>query len=361
MGIADLTPLLKEQAPNCFVETPAYNLNNRRIAFDGHNWIFTVLGISVKEAGKNLKDPLDFISVDKVFINILRFFLTINIKLLNYKITPVWIWDAEDYVTPAKKDTRAKRREERKKLADKRDNLKETLENMSVLERPTELVNEYRKLQSSTFYFPKEKIIELKKLSERLGLPTLTAPGEGEYLAACLAVERIVACVYTADTDTIAMGAPFITKNFDRRGKELYIEGIFTPAILKTFDFDYIQFRELCYLLGCDFNTRVKGIGRKKALELMMKYKSLDKVLEYLNTLKGKDGTPKYDTSTINHEQCRELLTPKPSGFADRTELLNINAEEYDEDLDKYQLKSMFETLLSRTQNFKPAENVPKN
>lgn len=361
MGIADLTPLLKEQAPNCFVETAAYNLNNRRIAFDGHNWIFTVLGISVKEATKDLKDPFETISSDKVFTNILRFFLNINIKLLNYKITPVWIWDAEEYVTPAKKDTREARREARRKIAEKRDNIKELLESMNVLERPTELLNEYRKLQSITFYFPKEKIIELKKVSERLGLPTLTAPGEGEYLATCLAVERIVACVYSADTDTLAMGAPFVTKNFEKRGKELYIEGIFTPTILKTFDFDYIQFRELCYLLGCDFNNRVKGIGKKKALELMIKYKSLDKVIEYLDTVKNKDGSTKYDTSTINHEQCRELLTPKPSGFADKTELLNINPEEYDEDLDKYQLRPLFQTLLSRTQNFKPAENVPKN
>lgn len=360
MGIADLIPLLKEQSPNCFVETPAYNLNNRRIAFDGFNWVFTVLGISVKEASKN-NDTFEKVDLDEVFRNILRFFLSINIKLLNYKITPVWIWDSENYVTPEKTETREKRREDRKKISDKKKLLKEQLENMSVLERPTELINEFKKLQSTTFYFPSDKILELKQICERLGLPSITADGEGEYLAGCLAVERIVACVYSGDTDTLALGAPFITKSIKKKGKEVYIEGIFTPAILKTFNFDYIQFREMCYLLGCDFNKRIKGIGKKKALELMTKYQTLDKVVEYLDSIKNPDGSNKYDTSTLNHDKCRELLTPKPSGFANKTELLNVTPEDYDEDLEKYNLRSLFETLLSRTRNFKPAENVPKN
>jgi 5'-3' exonuclease len=117
----------------------------------------------------------------------------------------------------------------------------------------------------------------------------------------------------------------------------------------------------MCYLLGCDFNKRIKGIGKKKALELMTKYQTLDKVVEYLDSVKNPDGTNKYDTSTLNHDKCRELLTPKPSGFANKTELLNVTPEDYDEDLEKYNLRSLFETLLSRTRNFKPAENVPKN
>ena len=360
MGIADLTPLLKECVPNCFVETPAHNLNNRRMAFDGYNWIFTVLGISVKEASKGI-DVFDTINPELVFKNVIRFFLGINLKLLNHKITPVWIWDSPDYVTPQKLETRDKRREARKKIADKKENIKEALSNMSVLERPTELINEFKKLQSTTFYFPSQKITELKDLCRRLGIPSITAEGEGEYLAACLAVERIVACVYSGDTDTIAMGVPFVTKNINKQGGELYIGGIFTPSILKTLDLDHQQFRELCYLLGCDFNKRVKGVGKKKALELMKKYKCIEKVLEHLDSIQNPDGTKKYDISTINHEKCKELLTPRPSGFIDKTKLLDITPQEYDEDLDKYNLRDLFETVLSRTRNFKPAENVPKN
>ena len=361
MGIADLTPLLKDRAPNCFVETPAYNLNNRRMAFDGHNWIFTFLGISVKEAISVLKDPMDAIDPDIVFENILRFFLNTNLKLLNYKITPVWIWDSEDYSTPAKTETRTKRREARKKMGDKKNNIEAALKSMSPLERPTELLEEYKKLKSLTFYFPKKYIPDLKALSKKMGLPTITAPGEGEYLAACLAVERIVACVWSGDTDTIALGAPFVTKKFDKRGGELYIQGIFTPAILKAFRFDYTQFRDLCFLLGCDFNDRVPGIGKIRAFDLMVKYRSFDAVVDHLNTLTNKDGTLKYDTSNLNYSVCNELLTPIVSGYADKTDELNVVKKEYDEEFNKYNLRTLIDTILSRIHNLGPAENVPKN
>ena len=353
MGIADLTPLLKDAAPNCFVETPAVNLNNYRMAFDAYNWIFTVLGKSVKNVAKNVKDPLGKIDVDTVFIEVLKSFLSMNIKIMNYKITPVWIWDSDNYSTPAKKDTKQKRREERKKRTEKREKLRETLESMNILERPTELLEEYRRLQGDTFYFPKEKIVELKDLASRIGIPSITADGEGEYLAACMGVERIVACVYSGDTDTLAIGAPFVTKNLSKHGNELYIEGIFTPSILKTLDFDYNQFRELCILLGCDFNSRVKKVGKVGSLNLMKKHKCIYKVIEELEN----DGK---DTSSLNVEQCKELLTPQPSGYFDRTDELNIRSEEYDADLDKYNIEYLFNIFFSRSRNFKPAINVPK-
>lgn len=353
MGIADLTGLLKRSAPNCFVETPASNLHNRRIAFDGFNWIFTVMGISVKNVVTDMADPFGQISIDAVFTEILKFFLNMNIKLLNYKITPVWVWDSDTFSTPAKTETKQKRREERKKRAHKFATIRDTLMAMNPLERPSELMKEYQKLRATTFYFPSEKLGELKELCDRIGVPSVTADGEGEYLAACMAIERIVACVYSGDTDTIAMGAPFVTKKIDYRNGDLYISGVFTPSILSALGFNYDQFRDLCFLLGCDFNKRIKGVGPVKSLELMKKYGNIDDVVDYLKSI-GKD------TTEINIDVCRNLLTPSPSGYLEKLELLNIKPAEYADDLEKYNLRSLFSFYFSRTRLMKDSENVPK-
>jgi len=223
---------------------------------------------------------------------------------------------------------------------------------MSVLERPTELIEQYRKLQADTFYFPSEKITELKELCDRIGLPSITAEGEGEYLAASLAVERIVACVWSADTDTFAMGAPFITRKFVYRNNKLYIEGVFTPTILKTLNLTHQEFRDFCILCGCDFGKRIKGVGPKKSLDLIQKHRTIEEI--DLNN-------DKLDVSCLNHEICRKLLTPSITELKDNIEVLNVKSEEYDVDLDKYNAKNEFEVLFSRTRNFPLAEDVPKN
>lgn len=347
MGISDLVPFLKKNVPNCFVRVPATNFNNRRIAIDGHNWLFTYLGSSVKYESQHLKDPMEGLSVDKVFISLVREFLKFNIKLLNYKITPVWIWDGTSM--PAKKETKDKRREERQKRIDKRNNLKNILSDMSVLERPTELLDQYKKLQIDTFYFPGDRIDELKRVSKRIGLPTITAKSEGEHLASSLAVERYVACVWSSDTDTYVLGAPFVTRKIDYTGKDMYIEGVFTLAVLKQLGLTHQEFRDFCIMCGCDFGNRMKGVGPKRSMELIQKYRSIEEI---------NANNPKLDISCLNYEECRRLLTPTVTEIDE--EDLNVTKEEYEEDLDKYKLKNDFDVFFSRTRNLRTPENVPK-
>jgi flap endonuclease-1 len=44
----------------------------------------------------------------------------------------------------------------------------------------------------------------------------------------------------------------------------------------------FLQFIELCLLLGCDYLEPIKGIGPKTAYKLMQEHGSLGKVLEHL-------------------------------------------------------------------------------
>jgi 5'-3' exonuclease len=56
-----------------------------------------------------------------------------------------------------------------------------------------------------------------------------------------------------------------------------------TSLVAPTFSNDsFLQFIELCLLLGCDYLEPIKGIGPKTAYKLMQEHGSLDEVLEHL-------------------------------------------------------------------------------
>ena len=49
---------------------------------------------------------------------------------------------------------------------------------------------------------------------------------------------------------------------------------------------DRDQFVDLCILLGCDYVDKIKGIGPKKAIELVKKHKSIEAILENIDQTK---------------------------------------------------------------------------
>ena len=46
---------------------------------------------------------------------------------------------------------------------------------------------------------------------------------------------------------------------------------------------DFLQFIDLCIMMGCDYCGSIKGIGMKKSIELIKKHKTIDKVLESID------------------------------------------------------------------------------
>lgn len=47
------------------------------------------------------------------------------------------------------------------------------------------------------------------------------------------------------------------------------------------------QFIDMCILLGCDYCETIRGVGPKKAFELITKYKSIENILENLDSEVG--------------------------------------------------------------------------
>ena len=78
-----------------------------------------------------------------------------------------------------------------------------------------------------------------------------------------------------------------IIKNIDFKKKKINI--IRLSDILKELKLEYIQFVELCILLGSDYCDTIQGIGYNKSYQYMLKYKSITKIMNNIKTIKDKD------------------------------------------------------------------------
>jgi flap endonuclease-1 len=157
-----------------------------------------------------------------------------------------------------------------------------------------------------------------KEIIECLGLAWYQATGEAEALCSYMAINGQVDGVLTEDTDVLAYGTPILFSKIDMRANTVMM--IETKSMLQELEMDMLQFRDLCILLGCDYNKRAKmhppkrskakgpiAIGPKKAIDLIRDHKSIDKMIPFL-----------VDPSVLNVKRCRELFTPPRSFTLER-------------------------------------------
>lgn len=155
-----------------------------------------------------------------------------------------------------------------------------------------------------------------KQIVDIMGLHAIEADGEAETLCCYLAINGKVDAVLTEDTDVLAYGSPFMLafKNFTISDEKLY--GIHLPSVLEDLEMDQETFRDLCILLGCDYNQhkRVKGIpphptrrfkkpvslGEKYAFSMVREYGRIENFIDLLVI----DNPDNFD-----YERYRELLT----------------------------------------------------
>jgi flap endonuclease-1 len=137
-----------------------------------------------------------------------------------------------------------------------------------------------------------EMIAQSKRLLDLLGVPWVAAPSEGEAQASAMARAGIAYAAASQDYDALLFGAPRLAKNLAISGrrklprKEVYVdvvpEEIELEATLAGLGVTREQLVDMALLIGTDFNEGVKGVGPKKALGLVRKHGSLDRVLDVL-------------------------------------------------------------------------------
>lgn len=135
-----------------------------------------------------------------------------------------------------------------------------------------------------------EMIDEAKELLDLMGIPHVQAPSEGEAQASRMVMKEDAWAVASQDFDSLLFGCPVLIRNLAITGKRklprrnVYVnvepEVISLSDVFNELGITREQLVDIGILVGTDFNEGIKGIGPKKALNLIRKYGSIKNIIK---------------------------------------------------------------------------------
>lgn len=317
MGIKGLMDFLRKRCPQAIGQVPLTHLQGKKIAVDAFFWMYNYLATAQKNIIMSMtydqilheESPNEQYIMD-IWVKSLTDFIK---KFLEYDITLIFVFDGEAPIE--KTETRKGRQAARDKSTDKITNLREALRGGDELDDKRGIVNDMKKYMASNIFLTGERVTFFRSVLKDLGVPVLQATGEGEQLCSMLCIEGSVDAVISNDTDNLAMGCTLLlTDRGDRHfvqvpstteggeeGEEVkaieQYKYVSYPLILQGLELSPGQFRDLCIMSGCDFNTNIKNIAIVKS------YNSIKKV-SCFKELKMDEEKSK----CLNYDRCSELF-----------------------------------------------------
>lgn len=252
---------IKEIIPRKEIELE--NLKNKTLCVDAFNTIYQFLSTIRQYDGTPLQD-----SKGRITSHLSGLFYR-NIKLLEQGIKLVYVFDGE--APELKGKTHTKRQEVKEEAKEKYED--------AVKSQDTEAMKKY---SSQMTRITDEMIEESKELLEAMGIAIVQAPSEGEAQAAYLCKKEEVYASASQDYDSLLFGAKRLVRNLTLAKKrktvsgyvEVYPELIELEKVLNYLEINLDQLICLGILVGTDYNPKgVPGIGQKKALEIVKKFK----------------------------------------------------------------------------------------
>jgi len=123
-------------------------------------------------------------------------------------------------------------------------------------------------------------ILLLQNIFKQRSVEFVVAKNDAEKECAELCKQGKADVVVSADGDCLAFGAPLMLRNLSTNKKKTGMQTLDLDTILKYFDWDAPKFVDFCILSGCDFTAKVKGVGPKKARDIIDKYGSISTWVE---------------------------------------------------------------------------------
>ncbi|MEM0358537.1 MAG: flap endonuclease-1 [Candidatus Hadarchaeales archaeon] len=248
-------------------EVELEELRGKRVAVDALNFLYQFLAIIRQRDGEPLRDSKGRITSHLSGL----FYRTAN--LLETEIYPIYVFDGKP--PELKRRTLEERRLLREKAAEEWERaLKEGR------------LEEARRYAAQAATVEEQVVEDAKHLLRLMGVPFVQAPAEGEAQAAHLVRRGDAWAVASQDFDSLLFGSPVLVRNLaitGRRklpGKDVYVEVkpevVELKRVLSELGITREQLVDVGILVGTDFNEGVKGIGPKRALELVKKYGSLE-------------------------------------------------------------------------------------
>lgn len=299
MTIKNLKKFLEKQAPSLFFDLSIQALKGKRIAIDGHYWMYNTLAsatsIIVKETNVAVEDP----SEKKILNRWLQSSFTMIDFFLKNGVGIVFVFDGI-HELPEKTETRQKRRDDREKTKKKANILKEKIRNEDPLLVKEKDVFELKKLMAQAISLPQDYFELYKRVIYAAGIPCLQAKTEGEKLCSMLCREGKVSAVFSSDSDNIAYGCPLIINEY-KIGypySDSVLHCIKADQVAEALKMTQAQFLDLCIMAGCDYNNNIPQKGVSRAFKLIQDHGSIDALSD------------KLDIACLKHQRCRELLSP---------------------------------------------------
>ena len=246
-------------------------LRGRVVAFDTYNMLYQFLSSIRTPEGHPLS------SNDGTVISHLKGLLSRTSNLVKNGIKPVMVFDGKPH--ELKKGTLEMRRE-RKERAQKE------------WERAVEIgdMEKARSKAMQTSHLTEEMVEQTKDLLERMGIPIVQAPMDGEAQASFMCIRGDAHAVSSQDFDSLLFGCPLLIRYLGVTGrrklpgrrsyKTVDPEAVPLKESLECIGVTREQLVDMAILIGTDFNNGVKGIGPKTAQKLIKEYGNLETILK---------------------------------------------------------------------------------
>ncbi len=267
------------------------DLSGNTIAIDAYNTIYQFLSIIRQPDGTPLMDRHGRITSH------LSGLLYRTANVVQKGILPVFVFDGPPH--PLKKKVIQGRRSVRRRAERE---WKEALEAGDIERARTKAQQAVR--------LTDDMVSGSQELLKVMGIPHVDAPQDGEAQASHMASKGDVWAAGSQDYDSLLYGSPRLVKNLAISGRRklprrqeyvtVRIELLRLEENLKRWGVTREQLVDMAILIGTDFNDGVRGIGPKRALDLIHSHIDLESV------------TALADYTVENFEEIRKIfLQPK--------------------------------------------------
>lgn len=234
MGVKNLYKIIKENAPDAIKTVTIDDLKGWKIGIDASIMVYQMCSVGktnniVNKKGKYIQHIQGI------------FYRTLNMILNGIK--PAFIFDSAP--SEAKSETIAKRKTARE--------------------------------SGKSVRVPREVFDEVKQLLTLMGVKIFQAPGEAEAQASFSTTNGYLDAVGTSDMDAIPFGARFMIRGLDTAAKNITV--VETAKVLSELKLTRQSFIDLCILLGTDYTGTLPKIGYKRALALVKKHGTVEKII----------------------------------------------------------------------------------
>ena len=226
MGNADLRDL-------AVIEEVSFAELSGVVAVDAHNWLYRYLTTTVKFTDSRAYTT----AAGEEVANLIGVVQGLP-KFFEHDLTPVFVFDGA--VTDLKSDEVERRRAQRERYEEDLEEARETGDEVAIA-----------RLDSRTQRLTDTIVETTRGLLDRLDVPVVDAPAEGEAQAAHMARHGGADYAGSEDYDTLLFGAPLTLRQLTSSGDPELMDFEATLADLKL---TWEQLVDVAMLCGTDFN-----------------------------------------------------------------------------------------------------------